>query len=375
MTKRAGNGDGSLRSRNTKTRGVVWDVQMTGKDPQGLTVRVTKRGFESKKLAQDWRDEQKRRARKGELGRTAPLRVPDICQLYIESRVKIVRSTSDSYRSSLKRQIRPRLNIRADQLTQTRMQAWIDETQDLFEARDMTGSGAVKTGVNLVRASMRWAASPEVRLIPYNPLDRKELEDPTKAGVRRAFTKKQLRLLFAESRRLSGILWRLIFETGARKGEILGLDWEDLNLHRRRVSIGKIATPESSYKKVASRTKGKKVREVPLSRALVALLVAYRDELGESATGPIFVNQRGTRAAGRTVDIWWAKDLAAAGMEGRHIHELRHTWATMAIRKGVDIKLVSEVLGHSKISTTLDIYHHTSKKAKREAIELVSGLI
>lgn len=372
---RTANGEGSIVSRQTKTKGAVWDAQVSVKDHRGITVRLSKRGFVSQAQAIAWRDEQKRLSKLGKIAATAPITVPELVQKYIDSRSRAVKSTTDSYRSNLKQQIEPRLRVRADQLTVKAVQEWVYETADIMEERDMSGSGAVKTGVSLLRAAMRWAATDTVKLIAYNPIDRASFDDPTEVRERKAFKKKELRALFEHSRELSAVLWHLLFETGARKGEILGLDWEDLDLEKGRVVLNKIATPESGYVRVSKRTKGRKAREVPLSKATVALLEARRDVMGESATGALFVSPRGTRPTGSTVRYWWTRDIEAAGLEGRVPHELRHTWATMAIKAGVDIKVVSEILGHKKITTTMAIYQHTNKAAKRDAIERVSGLI
>lgn len=371
MTKRAGNGDGSIRSRETKTKGIVWDVQMTGRDRRGLAVRGGKRGFPTQKAAQAWRDEQKRLARLGKSTKAVPLKMADLCEEYIKARPKLARSTVRGYESVLRLHIKPRLDVRAAQLTKARVQEWVYESQELLESQGRTGSGTVKQGVRLIRAAMRWAASEEMGLLPYNPVAGMSIIDPTRTREGRAFTKKQLRSLFEHSDEVSGLLWFFLFETSARKGEILAVDWEDLDLDSGELLIDRIATPESHYRRVERRTKGKKERVVPLSKALVARLRARKQELGASATGALFVAARGGRAYDSTIFNWWERDMKAAGLEDLVPHELRHTWASMAVRKGADIKVVSEILGHKRVSTTADIYLHTTKRGKRSAIESV----
>lgn len=372
---RTGNGDGSIASRETKTRGTVWDVQASVRMRSGITERVTKRGLPNREAAVNWRDEQKRKARLGQLVRTKPQTLPDLCRKYMAAHPHLAPSTRKGYSSVINRHVNTKLDVRVENLDTARFQLFLDQLASEALEEGYSGSGTVKQARRIVTAVLRWAADPDVGLIGAVPIVSKRLVDPTTVRTTRAFTGKEIKALMKASLPSSGVLWRMLLDTACRKGEILGLDWEDIDWDNQQVVINKIATPESNYREVKPRTKTKVQRTAPLSKPVMRLLTALRDELGELATGALFKGPAGRRASGTSIHYWWHRDLAAAGLTGRVPHELRHTWATNALRDGVDAKVVAEVLGHSDVRTTLRIYRHVSIDDKRAAVKRVSKLL
>jgi integrase/recombinase XerC len=149
-------------------------------------------------------------------------------------------------------------------------------------------------------------------------------------------------------------LLELLYATGLRVGELVGLDWRAIDLSARVLrALGK----------------GGKERMVPFGRpaadALRAWLAAWegvrgpRDrEAGGDDDEPVFLNNRGGRLTDRSVrrviDRWVA---ASALAQGVHPHTLRHTFATHLLENGADLRTIQELLGHSSLSTTQKYTH------------------
>ncbi len=161
----------------------------------------------------------------------------------------------------------------------------------------------------------------------------------------------------------------LLYATGLRVGELVSLDWTDLDLEGRVLRVV---------------GKGGKERMVPFGRmaadSLGAWLGAWDDLRKEGATDgePVFLNQRGTRLTDRSVRRIldrYTRDAAIAA--GVHPHTLRHTFATHLLEGGADLRSIQELLGHSSLSTTqkythldierlLSLYRQSHPRAKRE---------
>jgi integrase/recombinase XerC len=146
-------------------------------------------------------------------------------------------------------------------------------------------------------------------------------------------------------------LLELLYASGLRVAELVSLDWEDLDLGARVLSV---------------LGKGGKERMVPFGQPAAAALAAWRarwEEVADPArpdggTQPVFLNARGSRLTDRSVrrilDRWVA---AAAGARGVHPHVLRHTFATHLLERGADLRAIQELLGHASITTTQRYTH------------------
>ncbi len=147
----------------------------------------------------------------------------------------------------------------------------------------------------------------------------------------------------AAGRRDHAIL-ELLYASGLRVAECCGLDLDDLD--RRRATVRVLG-------------KGDKERVVPVGEAALAALDAYLGRRGEGS-GPLFCNQRGGRLTPRSVHRIVRRLARAAGLTRRvSPHTLRHTFATHMLAEGADLRLIQELLGHSRLSTT-QRYTHVS---------------
>jgi integrase/recombinase XerC len=136
----------------------------------------------------------------------------------------------------------------------------------------------------------------------------------------------------------------LLYASGLRVSEVAGLDLEDVDRDGRTVRV---------------MGKGGKERMVPFGDAAAQALDRYLVERGE-APGPLFTNRRGGRLSVRSLYSVVRRGARAAGLTRRvSPHTLRHTFATHMLDAGADLRLIQELLGHSRLSTT-QRYTHVS---------------
>ena len=142
----------------------------------------------------------------------------------------------------------------------------------------------------------------------------------------------------------------LLYATGLRVSELVGLDWGAIDLSGRVLRVV---------------GKGGKERMVPFGRPALAALRAWlevwegvRGEGGEPEDEPVFLNHQGGRLTDRSVRRILDRYVEAAAIaSGVHPHTLRHTFATHLLENGADLRAIQELLGHSSISTTQKYTH------------------
>ena len=151
---------------------------------------------------------------------------------------------------------------------------------------------------------------------------------------------------------------RLLLLTGARRGEILSMKWDSLDL-----GLG-------TWKKRPDDTKQNEPHEVPLSAPACALLA---ERYVDGAIGFVFpgVGRRGHRAV---VFRAWRRLCEAAGISGLRLHDLRHQFASELVSSGASLPLIGALLGH-KSPTTTSRYAHLYHDAQRAAVERVAAVI
>jgi integrase len=163
-------------------------------------------------------------------------------------------------------------------------------------------------------------------------------------------------------------LYVLAVTTGMRQGELLGLGWEDVDLEGRVVRVRRTLTLAKGGPWLTEPKTPKSRRQIRVTSGTVEVLGRHRvrQEVERSASGDrwddrdlVFRTRRGTPIRRDNLhDKHWKPLLRRAGLPDIRFHDLRHTCATLLFTKGVHPKIVSEMLGHSSISLTLDTYSH-----------------
>jgi integrase len=151
---------------------------------------------------------------------------------------------------------------------------------------------------------------------------------------------------------------RLLLLTGARKGEVLGARWDDIDLER------------ATWTKPAALTKQRSEHVVPLSAPTRQLLA----EMRESTTGDFLFPGRDPEKPLTDIKTSWARICKAADLEGVRLHDIRHTYASILASAGLSLPVIGALLGHTQPATT-QRYAHLFDDPLRQAAERVGAIV
>ena len=170
------------------------------------------------------------------------------------------------------------------------------------------------------------------------------------------------------------VLYRLYFESGARRGELLGLRWQDIDFNNERIHIKEVAQVDKHgktfYKTIPKNTQS--IRWIPISKAMVQLLKAMmKQEYGYSANDHVFHYSGKDYMNPFQVSRNFQNYCSQVGIEGVSLHCTRHTFATNMIQAGIPISTIQRIGGWKKPDVLLEHYSHVSEMDERNAIEKV----
>lgn len=158
-----------------------------------------------------------------------------------------------------------------------------------------------------------------------------------------------------------GLLFEFVISSGLRRGEVCALKWTHLNLEKAQLRVRENITVVNGKATLGIPKTESGVRDLHLAPETVALLrqhqLAQQSEGLESASH-VFTNAKGQRLYPDSLTKLAGKIAEQAGLGNLRFHDLRHTYASLMLSMGVPMEVVSEKLGHSRPSTTADIYRH-----------------
>ncbi len=347
-----------ITKRGNKYRGEAYD-RSTGK-------RITKT-FPTESAAKAWRRDTQVALARGEIRAVRPTLVREAWADWIErARSGVVRARGGSqykpgvlrsYEHSFKRRLSGRFgHVKVGELRRTMVQQFVDEL-----VAEGLAAQTVRNQVNTLRVLMRWCIREELRL--DNPCDGVELPAGGAVRDRIAPPTEAIELLGALDRADDRAVYATAFFAGLRRGELMGLQWSDVDLAARTITVSRAYDPTtrqfvSPKSKAGARTLG-----------IPELLVPYLAAL-DTTEGLVFLSAAGTpfndRALARRTDAAWS------GLQPIGLHEARHTYASLMIAAGVNIKTISEWMGHSSVNITLDRYGHLLPGSAAAALGLLN---
>ncbi len=176
----------------------------------------------------------------------------------------------------------------------------------------------------------------------------------------------QIELLTEVAEEPYRMLYLIAVNTGLRRGEVLGLHWQDVDLSRKllyvRRSLGRIREGNRYVvREMAVKTRHSR-RTIDLSPAVVAALLVHRTS-GDSHTDYVFRSRVGGPIDPSDLNRVFRRHLALAGLPHIRFHDLRHTHASLLIEAGVHPKAIQVRMGHASITTTLNTYGHLMPSA------------
>lgn len=237
---------------------------------------------------------------------------------------------------------------------------------------------ATSTNLMLTVLNAAFTYACDMELLPANPCDRIRRVPGPPSRVE-AFTREEQRRLevaiaVSEDRRLFGI--RLCLYTGLRIGELLGLEWQDVDMEKGILHIQKTVyrekNAEGEWQLFVDRPKtAASERMVPLPGYLAEDLRIYR--IGARSEF-VIENKKAERMSIRSYQYLFERLTEKAGVRKLNFHALRHTFATRALECGMDIKTLSELMGHKNATITLNRYAHSMMDTKIAAMNKLEKL-
>lgn len=169
----------------------------------------------------------------------------------------------------------------------------------------------------------------------------------------------------------------LDFATGLRQGELLALDWENIDLKNEKIKV--VQTVKEVYIYNNSEDKQIKtifqvpktsnsIRDIPIPQSIIPMLESIPKK-----EGLLFHDDFNNPLKAKRIFDFWKKLLIDCNIPHKKFHSIRHTYASMLLKNGVDIETVAELMGHSAISIT-QIYLHSSTNQKQNAVNRLNYL-
>jgi integrase len=370
-----------------RRRGATWTVTVDVGQVQGKRKQLTKGGFTTKREAQAWRDEQAVRLAKGEYVAPSRLTYGAFLDTWLAGIRNTIRpATFESYERMLRIHVVPRLgHIPLQGLGPERLNALYSE---LLQGGRLSPRSVQYVHVIIhrsLRDAVRWGK------VTRNVSD---MADPPKGKSNRNMATWTGKELFAFLGQLQGDTLHapilLAATTGMRRGEVLGLRWSDVDLDQGRVTVRQTMTAirdvdTGRHVIVTGEPKtAKSRRSVPLPAQTVAALRAHRKVQAQQRlmAGPgwtdhglVFGEPNGQPIHPDRFRERFEYRVAKSKLPRIRFHDLRHTYATLALQAGVHAKVVSEILGHSSIGITLDVYSHAIPSMLEDAADTVAARI
>ena len=378
MAKRRANGEGNIRKRKDGR----WEGRYTaGYDQDGKRIirnvlGRTQAEVESKLSVAITESQQLDVSRSGEYTVAEWLRV--WFELYAKPNIRP--STASYYRRAMEEYTIPWIGtIKLNKLTSREIQKLY---KDLLEngrlrkkQRKHPGlSGSTVRGVHIMLHSALDRAVKE-RLLIRNPADGCVVPKVQHQEMKTLQPENLKAYLDAAERRNALAMFYLELVSGIRKGELVALRWENLDVEKRTISVSKQAVKDEAGSLVVARPKTENsIRQISIPQEAVELLMK---EHAKHPTNPwLFPSSRtGTMYHPDSIATLHQRILKDVGLEHLRFHDLRHTFATLALQNGVDIKIVSAMLGHYDAGFTLRTYTHTTRQKQDEAAQTMGDLM
>ena len=296
------------------------------------------------------------------------------------AKVKVRPSSHQTYRGYIDNHIKPNIGkIPLEKLTSLELQKLykkllnsgrIDRAESKRQAKGLSPK-TVRNIHQIIASAMKLAK--EQKIIAADPTEGCALPKPEHREMK-TLPVEQLTSFLREAKD-SGVfeMYYVELATGLRRGELLGLKWEDLDFEHENLRIKRqIARINGEIVEAPLKTKNA-YRTLPLAEDTIAVLKQQKKKVGSSHW--VFPSPTGGPISPDSVLHMLHRVLKRAGLPRVRFHDLRHTFATLALQNGVDIKTVSGMLGHFSAGFTLDTYAHVTTSAQKEAAKTMEKVL
>lgn len=310
------------------------------------------------------------------------IKFSDVLEIWIENnRIRQKGATTNRYRNLIDTHITPQLgHYDVKDITSSIINTFLAQK---LESGRIDGKGGlsnsyVKSMMLIIKSALKFASDEEMCSPLKSPIFKPNDEKHELSILNHDEQKKLEEHLLTDTNETKiGIL--LSLHAGLRIGEVCALMWKDIDFVNRiihvRHTISRIRVSKQENGAISKliidspKTRTSK-RDIPLSKFLLNILQSEKTV----AKSEYVVSNTANFVSPRTYEYRYHKILDYCNIRSINYHALRHTFATRCIESGVDVKTLSEILGHSNVSITLNTYVHSSMEFKRNQIEKLSTL-
>ena len=380
MAKRRANGEGNIRKRKDGR----WEGRYTaGRDPEtGKTIYKNVLG----KTQAEVKEKLKRAIEETaglDIVKAGQYTVGQWMDVWFENyaKIKVRPSSHQTYRGYIDNHIKPRIgSIPLSKLSSLDLQKFYKKLLSggrvqRIESKQQPKGLSAKTVRNInqvISSAMEFAKSQ--KLIAANPTDGCALPKLEHREMK-TLPAEQLASFLREAKE-SGVfeLYYIELATGLRRGELLGLKWEDIDLEHGSLRVRRqVSRINGEVVEAPLKTKNS-YRSVSIGADAVEILKGQKRKVNGTSEY-VFPSPTGGPISPDSILHMLHRVLKRAGLPKVRFHDLRHTFATLALQNGVDIKTVSGMLGHYSAGFTLDTYAHVTTAAQRQAANTMDNVL
>ncbi len=299
-------------------------------------------------------------------------------QTYCKNTLK--ESTQATYEQRIYKQIIPKLgHIPLNQLNTGTLEKFYAQLKSngRLVRRDIYGPGLANSIIRSIHAHCRAALEKAVteKLIRQNPAIGCKLP-PKKSPEIEILTPEEMQQLLYQAQ-IEGFYEMLTLDlaTGLRRGELIGLQWEDIDFEHGTLSVTKqVRYVKGELKIVPPKTKAS-IRSIILPQPILEMLAEYKKTIHSIWLFPSPVKEEDVPRDPTSCRKALARILERAECKHVPFHALRHTFASNAFHYGMDVKTLASTIGHESVETTLNVYAHSSEQMKRDAAKKIDEAI
>lgn len=378
MAKRRSNGEGNIRKRKDGR----WEGRYTaGHDPvTGKQVFKNVLGKTQAEVKEKLKAALEQN-QKIDFTRTGKYTVTQWMNEWFENvcKIKVRPSSHQTYRGYIDNHIAPNIGkIPLEKLSTMDLQKFCRKLMEKgrverIESKHQNKGLSAKTVWNInqiISSAMDFAVAQKI--IAENPCKNVSLPKIEHREMQ-TIPVDQLQAFLEEAKR-SGFyeMYYIELSTGLRRGELLGLKWQDIDWDNGVITVRRqVARVNGEITEAPLKTKNS-YRTVSISPQAIEVLKTQKAKTNDEY---VFPSLHGGPISPDSVNNMLKRVLERAGIPKVRFHDLRHTFATLALQNGVDIKTVSGMLGHFSAGFTLDTYAHVTTAAQKEAAQTMGNVL
>lgn len=345
-----------------------WYVQFYYEDFTGKNVKKKKRGFRTKREAEDWEDEFKRRA-KGNVDMT----FQSLWQEYKEDlQHNLKESTWMTKITIVDKMILPYFaDTKISDIDERMVRKW---QSAIMGKTNKNGKSYSETYLRTINNQLSAILNHAVVYykLPYNPVHRTGAIGSKHADERQYWTLQEFRqaMEFLDDNLPFKLAYYILFYTGMREGELLALSLDDFNLDDCTVNIRSNWGVRKNRNAITTTKSRSSNRVITFPSLIKPMLLEYVDmQYGYKSSMRLFYQLNKY-----TLNSYLKKAAKYADIKTITVHELRHSHASLLINNDVNIKALQQRLGHKNIDTTLGTYSHMYPSKQREIADMLNNL-